>query len=235
MGEAYSESGARRDGLLACPGLAEFVTCPFCRELFLPGEASRCPTCDLPLVSSRGLPPSLDAQALSPEPLVDPLDRPRGPWFWRRGRGASLGLSALGLALFFAPWLHMERPESIALSGFDLARTHLVYLWGGAIGWFLGLPLAWTRQTIYQLRGARVILATFAAMTTIECALLALFPPRDYLYFRAQLSLAPGLVASCVVSVLAIAVNARLGGSAADFRDLGVDTPATRSPGDAVH
>src|SRR5437868_9052776 len=39
------------------------VACPFCREMFAPGERSQCPVCGVALVPIDRLPPSADAIA----------------------------------------------------------------------------------------------------------------------------------------------------------------------------
>ncbi len=215
--------------------MAALLSCPFCRELYAKGEATRCPHCDLPLVDAAKLPPSADARALDPEPEPEsPLDVRRSFWFWKRGRGLGLLLAALGLAAFFAPWITLARPEPVELSGFDLARSGVAYLWGGAIGWFLSVPVLFSRRTIAELRGVRVILFTFAAMTAIECAWIFVQPPRDYGYFSARLGHTWGLYGSFLLSLLGAALAIRMGGSATDLRDIGV-ARVLRQPGDAVH
>jgi hypothetical protein len=146
--------------------MGKLMACPFCRELYGEPEARRCPTCDVVLQPLDKLPPSpeaLEEEALSGEATA-PEDRLLPVSYMGRGRGALLVLSALGLFLFFMPWVEMQRPEMVAISGYDLARTRAGWLWGGAVGWFILLPLVWTRRTLYKMRGVRIICATFAAM-----------------------------------------------------------------------
>ena len=144
------------------------------------------------------------------------------------------GLVGLGFMLFFAPWVSLERPDPVVWSGFDLARGNLGFLWGGAVGWFLLLPLVATRRSVTELRGIRVIAFTFALMTLGEALLLLLRPPVENAYFSARLEYQWGLYASACVSLLASAVALRLGGSLEDLRDLD-PPPEPRGPGDPLH
>lgn len=217
--------------------MSRLLSCPFCRELFSSDEGPRCPGCDLPLVDLNELPPSLEAQAEAA--LLGELDPPedqRQSWlYWGRGRGPLIVLAALGLAAFFAPWISIEHPESITFSGFDLARSRAPWLWGGAIGWFLLIPLVVSRRSVNELRGVRVIATTFALMTLGETALLHFRPPEEHSYFRHELSTAWALAASAVLSALAALVAARLGGSLTDLRDLDGATSATARSGEPLH
>ena len=144
-------------------------------------------------------------------PLL-PEDEPLAWSYWGRGRGALLVLSALGLALFFAPWVRIELPEIAVRSGFELARGRAGWLWGGATGWVVLLPLVWTRRTIYKLRGVRPIAVAFAAMTLGEIALMVALPPRGR-YVPVEIHWAYGLYASALVSLGATLSAALLGGS----------------------
>lgn len=215
--------------------MPRLLSCPFCRELFGADEGPRCPHCDLPLVALDKLPPS--AEALAEEPLVpaDPPEDQRQNWLYSgRGRGLLFCLAAVGLLLFFSPWVSLERPDPVVWSGFDLARGNLGFLWGGAIGWFLLLPLVATRRSVTELRGIRVIAFTFAVMTFGEGLLLLLRPPVENAYFSARLDYRWGLYASTAVSLLAAFVALRLGGSLQDLRDLQA-APERRGPGDPLH
>lgn len=216
-------------------GVEELYACPFCRELFTPLEGPRCPHCDVDLVPLVRLPPSIDAlheqvergNEVAPEEV-------RLPWtFWRRGRGALFALSCAGLALFFSPWVEITSPQTVTLSGFDLARGAAGWLWGGALGYFLLIPLVLSRRSVWQLRGARVIATAFTAMTLIEVAMLVLVPPAQHRLVKVIFAFDWGLYASGLVSVLATAVSVRLGGGLRDLRDLG-PRPQT-SDGELVH
>jgi hypothetical protein len=192
--------------------MARLLACPFCRELFDEREANRCPQCDIPLVGLERLPPPSEELADEDRPYVPPEFRTLSPWYWRRGRGALLLLALLGGALFFAPWVTLTRVDEVTLRGFDLARGNVPWLWGGALGWFLLVPLVASRRTLVDLWGIRVIAATFAAMTAIEVGLLLFRPPRDHSYFTYGIEYAWGLYLSGVVSLAAIGVALRLGG-----------------------
>lgn len=192
--------------------MAALLACPFCRTLYRRGEGSSCTVCGVALVPLERLPPSADALAEEPLVPVMPEDELL-PWsYWRRGRGALLVLSALGLALFFVPWVRIEMPELALRSGFELARGRAGWLWGGATGWLVLLPLVWTRRTIYKLRGVRPIAVAFSAMTLGEVALMVAMPPRAR-YVPVEIHWAFGLYASAIVSLLAIGIACVLGGA----------------------
>jgi hypothetical protein len=212
--------------------------CPFCRQLFVPGEQSRCEDCDVDLVPLTSLPPSLEtlAEAAESAEYVPPEDRLL-PWsFPYRGRAVLLGLASLGLVLFFVPWLTLELPDPAALSGFDLARSRIPWLWGGAIGWFLLLALVASRRTVRSMRGIRVVCATFSAMTFGEVALLLVQRPLEHSYFASGIENAPGLYLSGLVSAAAILWSARFGGKLGDVRHLPLEeySPET-SDGQLLH
>lgn len=193
--------------------MAALLACPFCRSMYSRGERTTCEVCGVKLVAFEGLPPSADAIAEDP-PLVPVLPEDEAlPWYaFERGRGPLLLLAALGLGLFFAPWVRIEQPESVVRSGFDLARGRAGWLWGGACGWFVLLPLIWTRRTIYKLRGVRPIAVAFSAMTLGEALVLWSTPPRGRLV-PVEIHWAWGFYASAAVSLLAVGVSVFLGGS----------------------
>lgn len=192
--------------------MAALLACPFCRTLYRRGEETRCTVCGVPLVAFERLPPSADALAEEPLVPLHPQDE-RLPWnYWLRGRGLLLVLAALGLASFFAPWVRLELPEVAVRSGFELARGRAGWLWGGATGWLVLLPLVWTRRTIYKLRGIRPIAVAFSAMTLGEVLLMVALPPRGR-YVPVELHWAYGFYASGVVSALATVTAFFLGGA----------------------
>jgi hypothetical protein len=158
------------------------------------------------------LPLSSEARELEEEPVH--ADDVRLRWNdFAHGRGALMLLAGAGLGAFFCPWVEVSLPEDLVLRGFDLARR-ATWLWGGATGFFVLLPLLWTRRTLSRLRGARVIATLFSALTWLEVLFLLAFPPRrgmvplefDWLW---------GLYASAAVSFAATLVALRLGGSPA--------------------
>jgi hypothetical protein len=166
------------------------------------------------LVPFERLPPSADALAEDeppPEPTL-PEDVVR-PWSaFDRGRGALLVLAAMGLVLFFTPWVVITMPENEIRSGFELARGRAGFLWGGASAFFVLIPLVWTRRTINALRGVRPITAVFSAMTLGEVVMLVALPPQPG-RVPLEFQWAWGLAASGVVSLVAFLVSLRLGGS----------------------
>jgi hypothetical protein len=192
--------------------MAALLACPFCRTMYRRGEGKTCTVCGVALVPFERLPPSADALAEEPLVPVMPEDELL-PWsYFPRGRGALLLLSAVGLACFFLPWVRIELPETALRSGFDLARGRAGWLWGGATGWLVLLPLVSTRRTIYKLRGIRPIAIAFSAMTAGEILLMMALPPRGR-YVPVEIHWALGLYASLAVSLAATGVALVLGGS----------------------
>jgi hypothetical protein len=227
----------RRDALEApCDPVPTLLACPFCRELFTPSEGDQCPHCGLLLVDLEKLPPSLEARQEAAEAgLVDPPEvEPQSWWYLGRGRGALTSLAVLGLSCFFAPWVRLERPEAVSLSGFELAKAGVPWLFGGAVGWFLLIPLVWSRRSVIELRGIRIIAATLSVMTALEACLLFYEPPLESGYYTSGLTYAWGLAVSALLSGLSLAVSARLGGSLDDLRDLPGPT-GRRSASDVLH
>ena len=215
--------------------------CPFCRSLFPSNEARQCPECGVKLVPMENLPPSLDVAAdeLEAGELVLPEQRPM-PWnYFGRNRGALLLIALLGLATFFAPWVELRMPDLSVRSGFDLARGRAGWLWGGAVGWLVMLPLVWTRRTIHRLRGVRFVTAMFAAMTLIEAGILLSMPPRAQHHVPLEIVWRWGIYASLGTSLLGIVVALRLGGKLADLprivTDISSVDPTETSSGETLH
>jgi hypothetical protein len=196
--------------------MATLLACPFCRELFTKGEHERCPACDVVLQALDQLPPSLEAlqEAALEGEIIAPEDRLLPLGYWRRGRGALLLLGILGLVCFFLPWVEMTRPELVTMSGYALAHGRAGWLWGGAIGWFILIPLVWTRRTIYKMRGVRIICTTFASMTLLEVLMLVALPPAAGRHASVDFGWGPGLYASALVSALGIFFGTQFGGRA---------------------
>lgn len=219
--------------------MGELLSCPFCRELFTEEEGPACPDCELPLVPLHALPLSLEgrAEVASARVAVDPPEDQLLPaWYMGRGKGVAALLGAVGLGLFFAPWVELARPDSVTLSGHDLATTNAPWLWGGAIGFFLLIPLALSRRSVTQMVGVRIICAFFPLLTLGEAAMLLLNPPNTHRYFSSGLEYSWGLYLSGVVAAVAVFVGARLGGSLKDFRDLPLEIPASGPTGtDHLH
>ncbi|MCH2107693.1 MAG: hypothetical protein MK135_00045 [Polyangiaceae bacterium] len=213
--------------------MGELLACPFCRELYSRGEAEVCPGCELRLVPLHRLPPSYQAEQEDHlEGTQDaPYDRNLG-WRWLgRGRGPLLFLSSCGLLLFFCPWASFLRPDPLDLSGFDMAKTFAPWLFGGAIGWFLLIPLLLTRTTIRRLRGLRVIASLFSALTLGEVLLLAQRPPSGSRYFSYGFEYEWAFWLSGFISAVALYFSFRLGGSIEDLRDLPFSVDQQLLPG----
>lgn len=193
-----------RSGLLGCP---------FCRELFSEGEAELCPECDVPLQPLETLPASYETKVeQEAEALAVPPEHQVLAWTSvRHGRGWMLAIAIAGLAFFFAPWIQMLKPVDVVLTGFDLARQRAGWFWGGAVGWFIMLPLLVTRRSVHQLRGVRIITAAFAALTLVEIVMLFIAPPHAT-HVPIEFRWGWGLQASLVASTLGILVATRLGG-----------------------
>ncbi|HYQ17292.1 MAG TPA: hypothetical protein VEQ58_16080, partial [Polyangiaceae bacterium] len=194
--------------------MAALRACPFCRKLYTSEEASTCPDCEVALVSMSKLPPSLDALEDEAEKgaLTFPENQPLPTTYMGSGRGALLALSALGLFAFFLPWVELTAPESVVYSAFDLARGRAGFLWGGATAWLVMIPLVITRRTIARMRGVRVVTVMFAAMTLSETLMLWLLPPRRGMT-PLELHFRYGLFVSGAISIVAMIVAARFGGS----------------------
>lgn len=221
--------------------VARLLACPFCRSLFASAEARQCPECGVKLVPMENLPPSLDMAADEHEAgeIVLPEQRPL-PWnYFGRNRGALLLIAVLGLVLFFAPWVELRMPEYSVRSGFDLARGRAGWLWGGAAGWLVMLPLVWTRRTIQRLRGVRLVTALFASMTLIEAAMLLSTPPQSTHRMPLEIVWRWGIYASLLTSLAGIAAALRLGGTLQDLprivTDVSSPDPGQTSSGETLH
>lgn len=199
--------------------MARLLACPFCRELYSADETRRCPECDVNLQPMDQLPPSLEQlhqEALEGE-ITPPEDRVL-PWtYLGRGRGALILLAVLGIVAFFMPWVIMRKPEIATFSGFDLARGRGGWLWGGAVAWFVMIPLVATRRTISRMRGVRIITALFAAMTLGEVAMLMSLPPASSRFMTVDFSWGWGLYMSGIIATLGVIFAARFGGKLDDL------------------
>jgi hypothetical protein len=195
----------------------ELFACPFCRQLFTRGEVSVCPDCDLVVKPLAELPPSHEAGLLDePEEPLAPEDEPVSWIYLGRGRGPLLLLAALGMAVFFAPWVHELAPEIQTLSGFELSQ-HLAWVWAGGIAWFIMLPLVLTRRTVRQMRGARVAVGFLAAMVLLTAATRLGLSPTPNPLIPIRYAWGWGIYAAVGLSALALALAVRFGGSLADM------------------
>lgn len=206
--------------------MSGLVACPFCREMFERGEAAECPHCGLRLASLSNLPPSYEAsleEAVEADGAEEPGHEPL-PWgYMGRGRGALVGVAMLGMALFFAPWVHELAPEDRVMSGFDLARR-LSWMWAPAVAWGVMIPLVLSRRSIHAMRGARVAVAFLAAIAAVTVALRLAFAPASTALRPVRIEWAWPLYATGALAVCAIALAVRFGGAL---------PPAPRDPASA--
>jgi hypothetical protein len=196
--------------------MAALLACPFCRTLYGHGEGTTCSVCGVKLVAFERLPPSADAEREAGElgEAAQPVLPEDERLAWnelRRGRGALLALAIAGLVFFFVPWVALEMPEDVVRSGYELARGRAGWLWGGATGFLVLIPLVWSRRTIRSMLGARPISAMLASLTLIEVCMLVALPPRGG-RLPVELHWAWGLYASGLVSLAATIVALRFGG-----------------------
>jgi hypothetical protein len=213
----------------AAATMTELVACPFCRQLFQPGEANSCPDCDLGLKELGKLPPSYDAQVEYPEIPVPPHMETL-PWTYTgRNRALLVGLTVAGLLMFFMPWVHETAPELRTLSGFDLAHLRR-FFWAPATAWFVLLPLVMTRRSIYKMRGARVAVGFLAGIALVTVAILLLHPPASQPHLTVRIEWAWGLYASGAVALAAVAATLGFGGKLDD-----VPTKAPRRGDEILH
>jgi hypothetical protein len=191
------------------------LSCPFCRELFPPGERDRCPLCGVALVALEKLPLSDDAR--SEDDLPGPPEwEPLATTYLRRGRGALVCLALCGLAAFFVPWVHVTMPDIVSYSGFALARR-LGWVWGAGVGWFVLVPTVLSRRSIMQMRGARVAASFLAAVPGITVLVLLARPPHGAHGVPVRFAFEWGMYGTLLLSVVAIGFGIFFGGRVEDI------------------
>jgi hypothetical protein len=211
---------ARRVALLACP---------FCRELFEEGEAKACPVCQMPLAKLHKLPPSIDAMhdeagvPTAPEVELLPLT------YLGRGKGPIAVLALAGLAFFFLPWVQLTMPYIASKSAFVLAHERIGWLWGVCAAWVVLVPTVLSRRSIVQMRGARVAAAFLSAIPGIAVSVLLAKPPRGAI-IPVRFTWDWPMWATLAVSVVAVLVSFRLGGSIQE-----IEVKRGSSKGQALH
>ena len=199
------------------PERGMLLACPFCREMFEEGEAKACPVCGMELTKFEKLPPSLDAiHDEGGVPLAPELELL--PWtYLGRGKGPLVVLAAIGVVLFFLPWVQLTLPYIDAKSGFDLAHQRIGWLWAAFVGWTVLIPTVLSRRSIVQMRGARVAAAFLSAIPAVSVAILLARPPRGGL-IPVRYTWDWPIYAMLAVSLLAIAFAVRLGGRVDDIK-----------------
>ena len=185
--------------------------------MFEEGEAKSCPVCGMELAQLHKLPPSLDA-------LHDEAGVPTAPeaellprTYLGRGKGPLAALGLAGLAFFFLPWVRLTLPYIASKSAFNLAHERIGWLWACCAAWVVLVPTVLSRRSILQMRGARVAAAFLSAIPGVAIAILLAKPPRGGL-IPVRYTWDWPMWATLAVSVLAILLSLRLGGSAQVIR-----------------
>ncbi len=153
--------------------------CPFCREMFEPGEARKCPACGLKLLPLEELPKAKagSAEVVGGEVEEIPPDEETLPMtYFGRARGPLVLVAIAGLAAFFLPWVRERAPEHIDMSGPQIA-SHLGWMWAPLVSWMVMIPLVLSRRSVFRMRGARVAVAFLAAMCLLTVVVRIAFPP----------------------------------------------------------
>ncbi|HVH45728.1 MAG TPA: hypothetical protein VM925_25415 [Labilithrix sp.] len=192
------------------------LACPFCRELFEPGEAEACPVCQMPLAKLHKLPPSIDAMHDEAGVPTAPEIEPMPLTYLGRGKGPLAVLALAGLAFFFLPWVRLTMPYIDAKSAFDLAHERIGWLWACCAAWVVLVPTVLSRRSIVQMRGARVAAAFLSAIPAVAISVLLAKPPRGGL-IPVRYTWDWPMWATLAVSLVAILFSIRLGGSLDDM------------------
>jgi len=199
--------------------------CPFCRELFVTGESDECPECGIPVRDIADLPPSPDAERLMHEEAATrphlhtvPQAEPLPIKDMSRGRGPLLACALLGLLAFYLPWAVQTMPETVSMSGADMAHK-ASFFWSSFTAWLVLFPAVASRRTILKMHGARPAIIMLASLPAVWCGFLLSKPthltvkgvPFEYHW-------GPGFWATFALSAIATAVAFRFGGRLDDVR-----------------
>lgn len=192
------------------------VACPFCREMYEPGEAERCPVCGVDLLKVEKLPKRAEGHEEEARAPLSP-DEETLPWAYvGRGRGALLVTAAVGLVAFVLPWVHQILPEPTTLTGPELARR-LGWMWAPAIAWLVMIPLVASRRSIYRMRGARLAVAFLAAMSLLTVVVRVLTVPHGSAIVPVRVTWGSGIYLTAIASIAALALAATFGGRIDDL------------------
>jgi hypothetical protein len=195
------------------------LACPFCREMFEEGEEDACPVCGMALTEFAKLPKSSHAADADEHDLlpVSPEHEPLPAKYMGRGKGILALLGALGLVVFFLPWIRMHLPYELTISGFDLARGRLGWVWATGVAWVVLVPTVLSRRSIFQMRGARVAAAFLSAIPGVTASILMARPPSGGMV-PLRFEYAWPIFATLLVSAIATLVATRLGGRVDDIK-----------------
>jgi hypothetical protein len=194
----------------ALPWMRGLIACPFCREMFEPGEEKECPVCGVALQRVEKLPKtSVDAEA-ELEPL--PPDEEKLPFTYAgRGRGLLVLTALAGLGAFMLPWIHQIQPEPATLTGPELA-SKLGWMWAPLVSWLVMIPLVLSRRSIYRMRGARVAVAFLAAMSLATVIVRVVVVPHSSRFTPVEIGWGSSIYLSAALSVVALGLAATFGG-----------------------
>ena len=198
------------------PSAMALVACPFCREMFEQGEAEACPLCGVALTEFSKLPPLAHAIDEFDDIPVATEREPLPATYMGRGKGAIALLALAGLVVFFLPWIRMSLPYDLAISGFDLARGRLGWVWASGVAWVVLVPTVLSRRSIFDMRGARVAAAFLSAIPGMTVGILVARPPSGGMVPLRFVYEWP-IFATLILSVSALAFALRLGGRIDDI------------------
>ncbi|MFO0666956.1 MAG: hypothetical protein U0174_23595 [Polyangiaceae bacterium] len=209
------------------------VACPFCRELFETNEAKHCPVCGIELSALAKLPLSHDAAAEEAVPTL-PEQEILPFTFWGRNRGPLAAIALVGIVCFFLPWIRESQPNIQNFTGFDLARK-LGWSWAPLMSWLTLFPVVMSRRSIFKMQGARAaafLMSLFPAATI----LMLYFKPRpNWVYFTVRYEFLPAFWATLALSVLAVVLSLRFGGSSRVIEAQPKSPSAKRDPSATLH
>jgi hypothetical protein len=184
--------------------------------MFEEGEETHCPVCGVALTTFSNLPPSLDAHDEGDVPLA-PEQQPLPSTYMGRGKGILGAVGVVGLLLFFLPWLRMSLPYELTMTGFDVARTRLGWVWAAGVAWMVLVPTVLSRRSIVQMRGARFAAAFLGAIPGLTVSILLARPPKGGI-IPLRFEYGWALWATLFVSIAAIALAVRFGGRVDDIK-----------------
>jgi hypothetical protein len=173
--------------------------------------------CGVELAQLHKLPPSIDAMhdeggvPTAPEAELLPLT------YLGRGKGPLAAMGLLGLTFFFLPWVQLTMPYIDSKSAFALAHERIGWLWACCAAWVVLVPTVLSRRSIVQMRGARVATAFLSAIPAVAISILLAKPPRGSI-ITVKYTWDWPMWATLAVSLVAIALSIRLGGSVSDIR-----------------